>query len=75
MGLGGIEGAKGSICGLAAANGATFFQLEITDVVQLVRAMHRLRVVAVVNHRFQNSFKFEGEGQPLPFTLATSTVS
>jgi len=46
----GVERAKSSVGELAIADGAPFFQFETADVVQLVRAMHVLRVVAVIDH-------------------------
>src|ERR1700730_832684 len=49
---GGAEGAKSSVGEGATADGAAFFQFEIADVVQLVRAVHLLRIVAVIDHRF-----------------------
>ena len=52
--VGGIERAEGSVGECATADGAAFFQIEITDVVQLVRAVLVLRVVAL---RFDGQFR------------------
>jgi hypothetical protein len=48
--FGGIERTERRIGEFATADVAAFFQFEITDVVQFVRAVHLLRVVAVIDH-------------------------
>ena len=48
--FGGIERAKSSVGECATADGAALFQLKIADVVQLVRAVPILRIVAVIDH-------------------------
>jgi hypothetical protein len=48
--FGGIERAESRIVERAAADGTAFLQLEITDVLQLIRPVDFLRVVAVIDH-------------------------
>ncbi len=45
-----IERAERGVGELAISNGATFFQSELAEVVELVRAVYILRVVVVVDH-------------------------
>ena len=48
--LGGTECTESSVGECATADGAALFQIEIADVVQLVRPVCLLRIVGVIDH-------------------------
>ena len=50
--FGSVERAERSVGELAIADGGTFFQFEMADVIQLVGTMYVLRVVIVIDHCF-----------------------
>src|SRR5207249_588848 len=53
--FGGTERAESSVGECAPADGAALFQIEIANVVQLVRPAYLLRIVGVVDHCPSNS--------------------
>src|SRR4051794_23457883 len=63
--FGGAERTKTGVSECAAANSAAFFQLQITNIEQLVWAVHFLRVVAISDHSLPVSSTWRGKAQPV----------